>query len=31
MLRLERLEWRDTPAVLVPTTFANAGISFTIS
>jgi hypothetical protein len=26
--RLEHLERRETPAVLVPTTFANAGISF---
>src|ERR1700687_2740812 len=27
-LRLEQLERRDVPAVLTPTTFANAGISF---
>ena len=28
VLRLEQLERRDAPAVLTPTTFANAGISF---
>jgi hypothetical protein len=28
VLRVEQLERRDAPAVLVPTTFANAGISF---
>src|SRR6516164_8453486 len=28
MLRMEQLERRDAPAVLTPTIFANAGISF---